>query len=370
MVEEWLDLCPGDEWQGTPFFEDMDLVQTATAVNGCDSTSIVHIRIDFPTDFAISGAASICEGQSTTLEVGDFAAYQWSTGEATPSIQVENSGVYEVTVTSDNGCMGTDDFEVQAANISADIQTLEPDCQSDNSGRIDVQNIQGGEGPYVLALNGGVFQSTTFFDNLANGSYQLIIQDVNGCEQQSDVVLAGATELVLNLGSDVRLNLGDSLKLSLIANQVLSQIDWSPAEGLSCTDCPDPFVTITKTTTYTVEAMDENGCQAFASISVFVNKDRPVFIPTAFSPNGDGVNDEFSIFAGQGAEKIKRFEIYSRWGELVFEVTDMLPNDINARWDGQFRDREMGAGVFAWVAEIEFVDGEVKLLTGEVVLVK
>ena len=98
---------------------------------------------------------------------------------------------------------------------------------------------------------------------------------------------------------------------------------------------------------------------------------RAVYIPSAFSPDNDGINDIFQIFARPGiVENIHTFQIFDRWGNLLFEQTDFLPNNPSFGWDGIFRGKLMNNAVFAWYAQIEFIDGETELFEGDVTLLK
>jgi gliding motility-associated-like protein len=125
------------------------------------------------------------------------------------------------------------------------------------------------------------------------------------------------------------------------------------------------------TVTLSATVYDQNGCQASDDVLIVVNKDRRVYIPTVFSPNGDGVNDIFYILGDEGQiVMVKRFVIYNRWGELVHQESAFLPNDPSKGWDGYFRSDLMNPGVFVYAAEIEFIDGVTKLYTGDVTLMK
>ncbi|HFA50174.1 MAG TPA: gliding motility-associated C-terminal domain-containing protein [Bacteroidetes bacterium] len=96
-----------------------------------------------------------------------------------------------------------------------------------------------------------------------------------------------------------------------------------------------------------------------------------IYVPNAFSPNGDGINDIFQIYAGgNGIAKVNSFRIFSRWGESVFEYFDFQPNDPQFGWDGKHKGQEMNPAVFAWFAEVELIDGDVRLLKGDVTLLR
>jgi len=104
--------------------------------------------------------------------------------------------------------------------------------------------------------------------------------------------------------------------------------------------------------------------------AVKINKIRDVCIPNAFSPNGDGINDYFFINANKSVSIIKTFKVFNRWGALMYEGTDLVPNQTLSGWDGFFKGEEMNSGVYVWMTEVEYLDGEISLLSGDVTIVK
>ncbi|HEY3384920.1 MAG TPA: T9SS type B sorting domain-containing protein, partial [Saprospiraceae bacterium] len=125
------------------------------------------------------------------------------------------------------------------------------------------------------------------------------------------------------------------------------------------------------TVTLTATLYDVNGCTATDEMLIFVNKERRVYIPNVFSPNGDGINDIFYVFGDEDQiTTVKKFVIYDRWGEMMHEATDFNPNDQGRGWDGKFNDEFMNPGVFVFAAEVEFIDGITKLYTGSVTLMR
>ena len=148
------------------------------------------------------------------------------------------------------------------------------------------------------------------------------------------------------------------------------EITWTPSGTLDCDDCDDPTATPTGTTTYNISIIDETGCVATDSMTIFVNVVRPVYIPNAFSPNDDGINDFFIAYTGPAGRLIKRLKVFDRWGELVFDGVDLTPGDEVAGWDGTFKGKPMNPAVFAYCIEIEFIDEVVILFEGDLQLVK
>ena len=163
------------------------------------------------------------------------------------------------------------------------------------------------------------------------------------------------------------LNLGDTLQLNASGAESYS---WTPAQGLSCTDCNNPLASPTETTTYIVTGSNASGCVSSDTITITVDTEidiicNEVFIPSIFSPNGKGpqVNESFCVLS----DCVEQFKlvIHNRWGEKVFET-----ENINACWDGTFKGVEVGSGVYAYNVFLKQLDGEVVNKVGTVVLAK
>jgi gliding motility-associated-like protein len=123
--------------------------------------------------------------------------------------------------------------------------------------------------------------------------------------------------------------------------------------------------------TYTLTVIDINGCTASSQIFVDIDRNRKVYIPTVFSPNGDGINDKFQVFTGLGVEHINFVRLYDRWGEKVYEEIDLPPSsDGTPGWDGNFRGHDMDPAVFLYLVEVVFVDGKVLVYRGDVSLLR
>ena len=98
-----------------------------------------------------------------------------------------------------------------------------------------------------------------------------------------------------------------------------------------------------------------------------VINEQNVFIPTAFSPNGDGINDQFFIHSKRPA-KIVSLQIFDRWGNLLFQNENTSTNDPIYGWDGRSRGRPMNDGVFFYLARLRFLDEQEVEYKGELVL--
>lgn len=313
------------------------------------------------------------DGTLTALPQGGAPGYgyAWSNGGSGPVIEGLASGDYTVNVVDAVGC--TLEAQITLAEPPALVFSAlfaDPGCEGYYTGSASAQSINGGVAPYLVALSGDDFGGETAFDGLAEGSYTLTVMDANGCTADTSVVLTAARIPLLEVGGDIELKLGYSEQFQVYVDLVPQVIEWTPAEGLSCTDCLEPVVTPYRTAVYTLAVTSEDGCVTADSLIVRVLKSRDVYVPNAFSPNNDGVNDKFTIFAGKGVRQIKKLQVFSRWGELVFEQSDFPANDPGYGWDGTFLGKQMQAGVFAWWAEVEFLDGVSTLEKGDVMIMR
>ncbi len=360
--------------------------------NGCEtSTNITVIEnIDLPNAVATTDEGFNCVTESVTLSgngssVGPEFSYIWTGGNViddntslAPTIY--EPGTYTLLVNNnENGCsQSADVFVDEEGNIptAALIDVTDAPCFG-YPGNLIVAEVTGGQTPYLYSVDGGQnFSSSNIFNSLEPGDYTVIIQDAIGCEHEEEVYIAPAPELTVNLGPEITIELGRDYQINGFANIPMSEIDtiiWSPTAGLSCLDCLNPFVdTLLNEIEYRVTIINQNGCEATDRIMLRVDKIREVFIPNAFSPhNNDGQNDKFMIFANNDKIKqINSFQVYDRWGELVFQDFNFQPNNPAHGWDGALKDEPMNPAVFVYWAEIEFIDGAVILYKGNVTLLK
>jgi len=113
-----------------------------------------------------------------------------------------------------------------------------------------------------------------------------------------------------------------------------------------------------------------NTCTDSDTAIVVVNKGRRVFIPTAFSPNSDDLNDVFTVYGGAGVTGVKKMMVFDRWGELLFEQSNFAPNDPAYGWDGTFKGKPVPTNAFVYYIEVEFNDGQVLAYKGDVTMIK
>jgi gliding motility-associated-like protein len=117
------------------------------------------------------------------------------------------------------------------------------------------------------------------------------------------------------------------------------------------------------------QSISNKGCLAKDTILLSVREVIKAYIPNIFTPNGDGTNDYFTILGDAGNIKIiNLFQIFNRWGGLVYEGTNLLPNDIQNGWDGNVRGKPAEEGTYVYLAKVQLLNDKIKVLSGDVLL--
>lgn len=199
------------------------------------------------------------------------------------------------------------------------------------------------------------------------GTYNAAISVRSGCTVTTNTVLLKPSPHITIDASPTILP-GESLTLQPVIDGDVSNYLWSPATGLSDPHIVNPIAAPLKSTLYTLQVFSAEGCQASAQIKVTVF--APLRIPNAFTPNGDGKNDIFYVLGGSEVARIKDFSVFNRWGQKVFQRTDLLPGDPGSGWNGNYKGSAAPPGAYIYTVNILFQDGTSQLFRGTVVLVR
>lgn len=248
-----------------------------------------------------------------------------------------------------------------------------PDCNDPNSGSIQVVNIENGSPPFRYRLNEGAFQSSPLFKGLEAGSYSLYVKDIYGCVRDTQLILEGTTKPIeFDLGPDLVADLGDTLHLSPAINipsKEIVQVNWS--EPVDCiAPCLDVKISPTEAQEVMATLETTKGCLASDAVSIQVVERKTWFYPTAFSPNGDGVNDRFTLYADTGIQTIQYLRIYDRWGNLVFERLNFPPNQDSYGWVGTINEDELPTGTYLFQATLLIPNGDSEHISGAFTLLR
>ena len=173
----------------------------------------------------------------------------------------------------------------------------------------------------------------------------------------------------LSLPAEHTLFLGDSVLLIPQLDFLPDSIEWTPAEGLSCTDCLQPWAQPVRNTDYILRLWTQEGCIVTATVHVLVNNDVRIYFPNVFSPNGDNINDKFTVTGRRDLIVVRSMVIYDRWGGALWEGKDFIADGTDG-WDGYSRGEAAPSGVYVWKCEIELIDGRREVFSGDVTLLR
>jgi len=337
---------------------------TVTDANAC--TAVQTAIVTEPPLLTLSATTVdvLCNGTATGIinssANGGVPNYSFSASNGTNSYNSANgqfgnlfSGTYGVLVTDQNACSATTTATVNEPAALADVVNVTPaTCYHYADGQIAVAAV-GGVAAYNFSLSNGDVSSTGNFTGLSADIYTFTITDANGCTfTDSGIVTEPDSVLIDVTPTPVEVKLGNTLQLSTTTNQTGSiTYSWTPAFGLSCYDCPNPVFDGVYSQPYLVVATTTDGCRGTSNFTVTVIPNYDVFIPNAFTPNGDGVNDFWQIFGNMPAIKQIDVMVFNRIGEKVFQS-----NDINFKWDGTYQGKDAPPGVYSYVAKFVWLN--------------
>jgi gliding motility-associated-like protein len=326
---------------------------TASAVVS-ESTTPPIVSIDQPNNLN-------CNNSTVTLLATSPSAglnYNWGGGVNTDSNSVNTAGTYTVTVTDpNNGCSSTASVTVSnTPNPSVVItQTDSISCFGICDGSLNA-TVSGGSAGNVSYLWNNA-QTSNVISNLCSNTYSLTITDGDNCSASASFVVTQPDTVALTIfPKDTTINSGSTVSLAVSSLPVTTSINsynWSPTIGLTCNDCANPtFNGSNPTNTYTLTATYANNCSATASVSIKVNPAGDPVAPSAFTPNGDGINDVFTVLSND--TKTFEMRIYNRWGKIVFESNNILNG-----WDGTFNGAAQPSEVYFGYYSLTKNDGSV-----------
>ena len=254
---------------------------------------------------------------------------------------------------------------IQRATLIAELILVDPTCPEQPSGIIEGQNVSGGYLPYHIQVDDIPYEELVA-NGLSAGQHRIFIKDKFECFYETEAVLSEPPPFSITLGGDRNITLGEEIDIEAISTLPLSTIDWS--SNISGDPQSSEFTILPiENTTISVIGSTTDGCIARDSIDIIVNIEANIYTPNAFSPNGDGKNDEYYISAfGKSLDRIEAFEIYDRWGNLVFD-NQTNSSDI---WDGTFKNSELQSNTYAFRLVAILINGDVIKRSGAIQIIK
>ncbi len=370
----------GATWQSTATFNVAPGNYVVLVKDGLGCSTSFNTTVGLTNDLTLTPQTdpTICESKSAQLAVlSNGLLFSWSPGTALSNTTIPNpvasptaTTQYIVTVTYGR-CVA---YDTVVVNVNAaPIPNAGPDgfiCYGQT---------------YQLQASGGVqyrwtpatyLSSTTVANPISSPSKDIIytlsiLADANGC---ASLV---TDEMTIDVTPPLKLKTypfdtigypGDQFQLLVVPNDPdATNFVWSPSVGLSSTTIANPIVTvgaIGQDIQYRVWAFTQAGCRGEGYVKVRVYKGPDIYVPTGFTPNGDGKNDKFTPFP-VGMKSYNYFKVFNRWGQLVFSTTQ-----LNTGWDGRWGGGEQPAGTYVWMIEGLTKDNRVITKKGTVVMIR
>jgi len=317
---------------------------TVTGSLGGNCTSSANITVGIKQNPIITITASdtfICLGQNVQLMANGGDTYQWSNGNSgqTISVMPQTNTTYTVTATLD-GCTSTQSINIFVypnPEISYDIT---PEHCNKSDGSINI-NIFGGIPPYQYNWSNGV--NTANLNNISAGIYNLTVIDANGCSNTINITLTEAPM--------PQANFAPKPQITTIDNPIIyfenystgaSFYEWDFGDGYSSTyfspthayDFPGVYHVV-------LSVSDQYGCVDTVGANIIINDVTNIFLPNAFTPNGNNINELYNIMGTGIDPSTFEMRIFDRWGKQLFYTTD-----YSASWDGTYNGEPVPQGSY------------------------
>lgn len=372
-----------------------------TDANGCQR--VERVPIDEPAELILSldldetndvtcngeadGAIGVFYNSDDFInQVGDNP-FTWSDNVAPSSSDfAENltAGTYSVTITDTKNCQDSITYTItEPTPVVAIIpQPPAPQCFGDQT-VIQIDTVFGGNGAfiqdYIYEVDNNGFTLTA--DQTAfifAGPHIVNVSDPLGCSVEIELEVSQPEEITVTFPSSViEVELGDTtfrLEPIIVNTLPIDTFLWTPNTTLFPPDVQNPFVRTLESQEYSLTVTDINGCIGIGNVFIDIDKNRNVYIPNVFTPNGQGpgLNDDFRVFGCTGVEEITSARIFNRWGNLIFESTELIPDCEGGTkiWDGRFNDRTVNPGVYVYLIEVTFLDGISLLYRGDITVLR
>ncbi len=348
-----------------------------STVNNCKDSVTKSILV-YPQPQVAFAVNNVCLNElaifnnQSFVTSGSIQQWEWSFGDGNTSNSNNTSNLYGVVGTytvqlkavSNFGCEDSVTNTIEVFELPTATATSTIACYNENNATATVFPASGNP-PYSIKWSDD--QITTTATNLFADNYGVTITDANNCTVTlSENVREQPFPVLIQTNFDIdTIRFGDTISVVSVSGNYDPYLTyvWIPSEGLGCDTCKNTFAAPLNSIIYTIIATDTIGCKGEAIFEVIVINDYIIYIPNAFTPNNDGVNDDFKIFS-KGV-KTYELQIFNRWGEKIFES-----NSLTNGWDGTYKNKEMLPEVYVYVAKFEFLDGYKTNKKGSVTLIK
>ncbi|MES2622514.1 MAG: gliding motility-associated C-terminal domain-containing protein [Bacteroidota bacterium] len=337
---------------------------TISDANNCSALQTATVTQPLLLTLSATAVNVLCNGDNSgsinSVALGGTPAYSFTATDGTNTFtsssgQFPNllTGNYSILVTDQNQCSASASALVNEPAVLSSVVAVSPAlCYNTATGSL-VVTMSGGVSPFHYTLSNGDVNTSGIFSGLAAGTYHVSVTDANACPLSDAGVITEPDPVLISVSPNpVEVNLGESLQLTTTTNQTGNLVyRWTPAIGLSCSDCANPIFNGIYSQPYELLVTTIDGCTGSADFVVTVIPNYDVFIPNVFTPDGSGANDAWQLFGNLEAFKQMNISVFNRWGEKVFESSD-----VNFKWDGKYRGEKVPPGVYVYTAKFVWLN--------------
>jgi len=333
--------------------------------SGPASNSVVITPATVPTGTVSPATGTICEGGSIALTATGGSSYKWFRngteigGETGATLNATQAGTYTVTITQGN-CSGPASNSAAITVTAAPTGTISPATAAVCRGISQVLTVTGGTS-YSWMRDGVVIngEESATLTVTQSGTYSAIIKNGNCSGPASNTVVVTSDDIDGMRYTDVLAR--PNIPVQLQARNIGVSYQWTPDVDLSNPASPNPTVTTRTDREYVVRITTAGGCVVLDSVLVKVKSE--IFIPTAFTPDGNGTNDLLRPVGEISG--IEYFKVFNRWGQMMFQTTT-----VGAGWDGKFKGADQPSDTYTWLISCTGSDGQTLKVSGKSYLIR
>lgn len=375
---------------GTSSFEILNSNSTITLIPPASGPiTLAEVTLDqYPCPILLNGSANItvqalpapdlggieglCKGEEGIITLSlntDFPLIRWSTGAIdTLAILVDIPGWYIVEAEDELGCIGADSVLIADWELPDVMITGDPEICFESTTPLSTNER------FVSYLWSDSTTTPTIV--VGEGTYKVTVTDENDCQNSASFEVIECPPLLVEIGENRNIELGDTLVISPVLSsnaKEITEVSWIANDALvedQSRLIMDGYQPLGDTFLELI-IVDDNDCIASDFTFIDVEIQPKIFVPNAFSPNGDDINDQLILFGKEEQiQNINYFRIFNRWGNLMFEQLNFTPNDRTRGWDGRYRGQAATSATYIWTAEVELINGIKHLRSGSVVLIR
>jgi gliding motility-associated-like protein len=336
--------------------------QVTVKADGCSTTGLANVtqtlapKIDDiktikPTCGSTKGEITVTANGGTGALTYTIDGLTFQSGNVFKNL---GAGTFNAIVKDNQGCTSTQSPVVFAKTTAPKITSITPTatkCGKDNGAIVVL--VSGGTG-VQYSLDSTAFQATGTFANVKAGDYKVVIRDTDNCSASQSVKIGSST------GPQISKIAPSKNECNIADGQLV--ITATPPAGVQFSIDGTRFQNSNTfgnllAAEYTVTLKDGAGCIESQKYVLADNCDLVVFLPSAFSPNGDGLNDALTAQFPFKTLKIIKFTVFNRWGMAIYDKSDFVMKQGDSIWDGQTDGQAVRSNTYPYRLEVEFADG-------------